>query len=84
MKIQLNDKQFQYLKSSLLLDRKDLAEYFQNNAILDKHNIDIPDDKLDEIRDWAGERLQQIGFNIKYELTNDGKILEEIIDLFYK
>lgn len=84
MKIQLNNEQFEYLKSNLLLDRKDLAEYFNKSAILDKHNIDIPDDTLDEIRDWAGERLQTIGFNIKYELTNDGKILEEIIDLFYK
>ncbi|MEO6963930.1 MAG: hypothetical protein ABIY90_18320 [Puia sp.] len=83
MKIQLNNNQFEYLKSNLLLDRKDFAEFFNNISHLDKHYIDIPDDKLDEIRDWAGERLQKSGFNIKYELTNDGKILEEIIDLFY-
>jgi hypothetical protein len=84
MKIQLNNIQFEYLKSNLLLDQKELEEYFNHRSILDRYVVDIPDDKLDEIRDWAGEKLQKIGFNINYEPTNEGKILEEIIDLFYR
>ena len=83
MKIQLNNKQFEYLKSNLLLDRNDLATYFDSIAIHGKYCIDIPEDLLDEIRDWAGEQLQKIGFNENYELTGDGKVLEQLIDLFY-
>lgn len=37
----------------------------------------------DEIRDWASDELQRKGFDINYELTPEGKMLEELIDLFY-
>ena len=83
MKIQLNNKQFEYLKSNLLLDRNEFAAYFDSIAIHHKYLIDIPENSLDEIRDWAGEQLQKVGFNEKYELTDDGKILEQLIDLFF-
>jgi hypothetical protein len=43
----------------------------------------VDEDIADEIRDWASEELQKKGFDIDYELTPEGKILEELIDAFY-
>lgn len=36
----------------------------------------------DLIYDWANEQLCLKGFDDNYELNNEGKILEEISDLF--
>lgn len=45
--------------------------------------IQIGEDAADEIRDWVMDKQAQIGFDINYELTPEGKILEELIDAFY-
>lgn len=37
----------------------------------------------DEIRDWAETELQKRGFDINYELTQEGEILENFVDLFF-
>ena len=50
-----------------------------NNIVILKMN----EDNADLIREWALDRLEYIGFDENSELTNDGVILEEIIDLFY-
>jgi len=62
--------------------------FFKENQhvelIIEKNNsIALNDDLINEIRDWAGERQQIIGFDEDYELTPDGKILESIIDKLY-
>lgn len=38
--------------------------------------------QADAIRDLCGERLQQVGFNEKYEPTPEGRVLETLIDKF--
>jgi len=37
----------------------------------------------EEIRSWAIDKLDIIGFDKDYELTEEGKILEGIVDKFY-
>ena len=46
-------------------------------------DIEIDADLMDRICDWAGDRQQKIGYDINYELNDEGKNLDEIIDLFY-
>lgn len=66
---------------------KDKAELInlimQGICVHDKWNINISSDVIDEIRDLCSEMLQIVGFNKNYELTEQGKILEELIDAFY-
>ena len=81
--IKLTNQQFNYLKSHLLKSYGDL--YLDQKV--DKKNgtvlIYIDPANMDTIRDWAGGELQRAGFDKSYELTNEGKILEELIELFY-
>ncbi|NGX46973.1 MAG: hypothetical protein K1000chlam3_00342 [Chlamydiae bacterium] len=48
-----------------------------------KPAIFISEDSADLLRDFFIARQQEIGFNINYELTKEGKILEHLIDKFY-
>ena len=48
-----------------------------------KQAIFMSEDNADLLRDFFIERQQEIGFNINYELTKEGKILEHLIDKFY-
>lgn len=84
MRVKLNKNQFDYLSYSLseeqeLLSLK-LKDVSQENQFV---HIEIDEETADEIRDWASDELQRKGFDINYELTQEGKILEELIDLFY-
>lgn len=43
----------------------------------------ISEEKADEFRDLCTEQLQLIGFDEKYELTSEWKLLEALIDKFF-
>jgi hypothetical protein len=45
--------------------------------------LECSEDQADEIRDKCSEKLQFVGFNEKYELTNEGKLLEDLIDKLF-
>jgi len=84
MIFKLTKNQFDFLNYSLSKEeellRLKLKEISQENQFV---LIEIDEETADEIRDWASDELQRKGFNINYELTPEGKILEELIDLFY-
>ncbi len=83
MIVKLNKKQFDYLNDSLIKMQESLKLKLY---IVDKAQyilIETNEETADEIRDWANEELQKKGFNIDYDLTNEGKILESLIDSFY-
>ena len=44
---------------------------------------EISDDHADELRDCCTDRLDEIGFDEKYELTDDGIKLEELVDKLF-
>jgi len=48
-----------------------------NNTVL---VITLTDEEADLLRDKCGELLQEIGFDINYNLTKEGKVLENLID----
>jgi len=82
--VKLNKNQFDYLSYSLSeeqeklrLKLKEVSKEYQFVV------LEIDEATADEIRDWASDELQRKGFDINYELTSEGKILEELIDLFY-
>ena len=84
MIIKLNKNQFDFLSYSLAEKHEPLRLRLkqvskENQFIIMK----VDEGTADEIRDWAGDELQKKGFDINYDLTSDGKILEELIDLFY-
>lgn len=83
MKIEISKKQFDYLERDLIGKKAELFDKFQYEAIDQVVYIDLDYETADEIRDWAGEKQQEIGFDENYNLTEEGKILEEIIDTLY-
>ena len=76
MKIKLTKEQFDYLNTNLLLQDFDALLSVNDQFLYLK--IDISN--VDFFRDWASDQLQKVGFDINYDLTNEGKLLEDFID----
>lgn len=84
MIVKLNKNQFDYLSYSLSEEHEVLKSKLkltrkENHLVI----IEVDENTADEIRDWASDELQRKGFDINYELTAEGKILEGLIDAFY-
>lgn len=84
MIVKLSKNQFDYLGYSLSEEqevlRLKLREIRKENQSV---TIEVDEATADEIRDWANAKLQEKGFDENYELTPEGKILEELVDAFY-
>jgi len=76
--IKFSEKEITFLRNSFFKEN----QHFEL-IIVENKSIEGNDDLINVIRDWAGERQQIIGFDENYELTSDGKILEDIIDKLY-
>ena len=81
--IKLTNQQFAYLRSnlpqryrSLLINQKVDKKKGMTLLYIDPASMDV-------IRDWVGSELQRVGFDRSYGLTDKGKILEQLVDLFY-
>jgi hypothetical protein len=83
MIIKLDKTIFDYLLKNLSVERPDLIEQIKKTEMGDKITIELNEDTACTIRDWAGDKLQKVGFDNNYELTSSGKQLEELIDLLY-
>ncbi|HTE02122.1 MAG TPA: hypothetical protein VK668_22695 [Mucilaginibacter sp.] len=79
MNIQLTSTEFNYLILTFFTERPDFRMFAGSDNVLS--NID--EDVVDEIRDWAGERLQKVGFDENYDLNQEGVILDSIVDKLY-
>lgn len=83
LEIELNKNEFNYLCQALFLEDKHRKLIFSSQQQDNKYLLKISEDQADEIRDLCGERLQIAGFDEKYELTPEGKILESLEDKFF-
>jgi len=83
MKVKLDKKQYEYLKQHLSIERKDLFKYISDIPENGKMLFEISEDVADEIREWAADKLQIVGFDINYKLNDEGLILEQLIDILY-
>ena len=71
---------FQYLEKNILNSLNQPVDFVRIDS---KFILTLSEETLDLIRDKAGELLQKKGFDKNYNLTQEGEILEEIIDLFH-
>lgn len=83
LKIEMNESEYNYLCQAPFLENKYLELLFSSRRDDDMYSLKISEDQADEIRDLCTEQLQIAGFNEKYELTPEGKILESLIDKFF-
>lgn len=86
MNIKLNKDSFDLLTRLVLKDRISMQETVINSIThRDKDTVIIRIEKeiADEIRDLAGIKLQEVGFDENYNLTSTGEILESLIDILF-
>lgn len=76
MKIKLSLDELVYLRLTLLQDKEEFRVIFKNETT----DIWVDENIADQISDWASEKLQVVGFDENYNLTEEGIILEGIID----
>ncbi len=81
MKVKLNKEQINFIEKYLKKEQPKLYEIFHKNILSSVFEID--EENASEIRDWCGDKLQLAGFNENWELNDEGKIIDELIDKFY-
>lgn len=81
--IKLNKDEFNYLCQMNIFSKKNRTIFDSKKIEKDMVIIELSENQADEIRDKCGEKLQIVGFDEKYDLTQEGKILESLIDKFY-
>lgn len=81
--LQLTSIQLQYIKS-LPITSERIQQEIQSWYLDDREQcyIVISDDMAEELRSEFTEYLAKNGFDRTYELTKDGKVLEQLIDIF--
>ena len=80
MIIKLNRDQMDYLNNNLFENREDLILKLKINKVGNCFWIELDNVTSNEIRDWANLQLQYRGFDANYELTEEGEILDKLID----
>jgi hypothetical protein len=78
IKIKLNKNEYLYLTQMNFISKNHKVTSDPN--VKDIFILECTADQADEIRDKCSEKLQFVAFNEKYELTNEGKLLENLID----
>lgn len=80
MKVKLKKDEFDYINYSLLAGNEALHSKLQFSTRGSFFFIDVSDDIVENLHDWAMEELQKNGFDVNYDLTHEGKILQELVD----
>ena len=83
MIIKLNRDQMDYLNDNLFENREDLILKLKINKVGNCFWIELDNVTSNEIRDWANLQLQYRGFDANYELTEEGEILDKLIDTLF-
>lgn len=84
MTIKLTKKEREFLVTVVLKNDSSLMNIIEQSTIDNgKFSIDIDNVLADEIRDLCSEQLQISGFDENYNLNEEGKMLENLIDIFY-
>jgi hypothetical protein len=82
--IKLKKAEFVYLMTSQFIpfNLKYLIRFY-NKINDDNYILTISEENADLLRDLFGEQLQFSGFDEQYKLTEEGEILEDLIDKFF-
>jgi len=83
MIVKLKTHQFDYLNKNLSDKQSEIALNWniqkRNNFVF----VDLNPEDADKIRDWAIDEQSLLGFDSNYDLTEEGTILQELIDVFF-
>ena len=82
MKIHLKKYQFEYLEKHLSEEAPGLFMKLLSSQI-NSWVFDLEDDIADSISDWAGEKMQRVGFEGDDDLIQERDTLYAIIDNLY-
>ena len=78
-KIKLTTEQYSFLQD--LIKQSIIANvFYKDNRIV---IIELSEDDMDKIRDLALDYLDIYGIDKDYELTETGKLAEELVDKLY-
>lgn len=80
LKIALSKIEYTSLPQASFLPKKFKTMLPPVGQAVDGYMLTVSEEQADEIRDLCGERLQQAGFDKNYALTQEGEILEDLID----
>lgn len=81
--IRLSSREFMYLKNTAFLPASLARLVDSAKAINPKsYALSIPHDTADKFRSALTERLARAGLGADYELTGEGKTIEDLIDRF--
>lgn len=83
LKVKLNDKEYSYIHKAKFLDENHRKLFLFPKKEGAEYVLNFSENQADELRDLCGEQLQVAGFDENYELTEEGKILESLIDKFF-
>jgi hypothetical protein len=82
--VTLSQRELMYLKNVNFLSPT-LARVVDSVIVTDKkaYTLSVPCATAEMFRSEFTERLAEVGFDVDYEPTSEGKILETLIDIFY-
>lgn len=82
--VRLSEREAMYLRNTTFLPEA-LAQIVRSAAATDDKGIAIVVSRAtsEEFRAAFTERVAKVGFDEDYESTNEGKLLEGLIDRFY-
>jgi hypothetical protein len=83
MTFKISKDLFIYLNQELQQEKPDLLVRMKLYEKNDFVGLEMDEDVATEVRDWACEKLEKKGFDKNYGLTVEGKILEDLIDIFF-
>jgi len=82
MLVEFTSEHLNYLNTHLSMERKDLLNLLESNNV-EGSKFELDENQMCEIRDWANERLIKVGFDENYELREEGKTLEGLVDFLF-
>lgn len=79
MELKINNTIFSYLMKNLpfVETKMNIINKYEKYLI-----IQLDESMAEEIREWALDKQPIVGFDEMYELTKEGMLLDEIVDLF--
>jgi hypothetical protein len=85
VEIILKKREIEYLLSAAFLSDKllDVIKNAYRSNDSHEYKLIISLDDADKIRNLCGEQLQVIGFDQDYNLTEEGCLLEDLVDKFF-
>ena len=80
MIIKLKLEEYNYLINNLLSNENDIKSKLKIEERGNKFLIKADDNTFNKIQELSEDHIQIVGFDPDYKLTEEGKILENIID----